>query len=60
VHIIARFEVGTDLTKSHRDYTDLIAEKGSEDLRIEIEYHISKEQIEKSIRKPLNTQILSM
>ena len=46
-------EVETDLTKSHRGYTDLIAEKGSEVLRIEIEHRSSKGQIEKNIRKNL-------
>ena len=46
-------EVETDLTKSHRGYTDLIAEKGNEVLRIEIEHRSSKEQIEKNIRKNL-------
>jgi hypothetical protein len=34
-------------------YTDLIAEKGSEVFRIEIEHRRSKEQIEKNIRKNL-------
>ena len=52
-NVIARFEVETDLTKSHRGYTDLIAEKGSEVLRIEIGHRSSKEQIEKNIRKKL-------
>ena len=46
-------EVETDLTKSHRGYTDLIAEKGDEVLRIEIEHRSPKEQIEKNIRKNL-------
>jgi len=46
-------EVETDLTKSHRGYTDLIAEKGGEVLRIEIEHRSSKQQIEKNIRKNL-------
>jgi len=50
---ISRFEVATDLTKSHRGYTDLIAEKDGEVLRIEIEHRSPKEQIEKNIRKNL-------
>lgn len=51
--VISQFEVETDLIKSHRGYTDLIAEKGSEVLRIEIEHRSAKEQIEKNIRKNL-------
>jgi hypothetical protein len=46
-------EIETDLTESHRGYTDLIAEKGGKVLRIEIEHRSSKEQIEKNIRKNL-------
>ena len=50
---ISQFEVETDLIKSHRGYTDLIAEKDGEVLRIEIEHRSSKEQIEKNMRKNL-------
>lgn len=46
-------EIDTDLTESHRDYTDLVAEKDGERLRIEIEHRSSKEQVEKNIRKNL-------
>ncbi len=52
-HVISQFEVETDLTKSHRGYTVLIAETGSEILMIEIEHRSPKEQIEKNIRKNL-------
>jgi hypothetical protein len=46
-------EIKTDLTESHRGYTDLVAEKDGETLRIEIEHRSSKEQVEKNIRKNL-------
>jgi hypothetical protein len=46
-------EIKTDLTESHRGYTDLVAEKDGETLRIEIEHRSPKEQVEKNIRKNL-------
>jgi hypothetical protein len=46
-------ELETDLTESHRGYTDLVAEKDHEALRIEIEHRSPKEQVEKNIRKNL-------
>jgi hypothetical protein len=46
-------EIETDLTESHRGYTDLIAEKNGETLRIEIEHRSPKEQVEKNIKKNL-------
>jgi hypothetical protein len=45
--------VETDLTESHRGYTDLVAEKDGKILRIEIEHRSPKEQVEKNIRKNL-------
>jgi hypothetical protein len=49
----AEEEIETDLTESHRGYTDLVAEKDGEILRIEIEHRSPKEQVEKNIRKNL-------
>ncbi len=46
-------EIETDLNISERGYTDLIAEKDGQILRIEIEHRTTKEQIEKNIRKNL-------
>ena len=46
-------EIETDLTESHRGYTDLVAEKDGKTLRIEIEHRSPKEQVEKNIRKNL-------
>jgi len=46
-------EIETDLTESHRGYTDLVAEKDRKTLRIEIEHRSPKEQVEKNIRKNL-------
>lgn len=46
-------EIETGLTESHRGYTDLVAEKNGEVLRIEIEHRSPKEQVEKNIRKNL-------
>jgi len=46
-------EIETDLTESHKGYTDLVAEKDGEVLRIEIEHRSPKEQIERNIRKNL-------
>jgi hypothetical protein len=46
-------EIETDLTESHRGYTDLVAKKDGEILRIEIEHRSPKEQIEKNIKKNL-------
>jgi len=46
-------EIETDLTESHRGYTDLVAEKDGEVLRIEIEHRSPKEQVERNIRKNL-------
>jgi len=46
-------EIETDLTESHKGYTDLVAEKDGEALRIEIEHRSPKEQVEKNIRKNL-------
>jgi hypothetical protein len=46
-------EIETNLTESHRGYTDLVAEKNGEVLRIEIEHRSPKEQVEKNIRKNL-------
>jgi len=47
-------EIETDLTESHRGYTDLVAEKDGKTLRIEIEHRSPKEQVEKNIRKNLD------
>jgi hypothetical protein len=49
----AEEKIETDLTESHRGYTDLVAEKDGEKLRIEIEHRSPKEQVEKNIRKNL-------
>jgi SHS2 domain-containing protein len=49
----AEEEIETDLTESGRGYTDLVAEKGGETLRIEIEHRSPKEQVETNIRKNL-------
>ncbi len=46
-------QIETDLNASERGYTDLIAEKDGECLRIEIENRTTKDQIEKNIRKNL-------
>jgi len=46
-------EIETELTESQRGYTDLVAEKDGETLRIEIEHRSPKEQVEKNIRKNL-------
>jgi hypothetical protein len=46
-------EIDTELTESHRGYTDLVAAKDGEILRIEIEHRSPKEQVEKNIRKNL-------
>jgi TusA-related sulfurtransferase len=46
-------KIETDLTESHRGYTDLVAEKDGEILRIEIEHRSPKEQVEENIRKNL-------
>jgi hypothetical protein len=46
-------EIETDSTESHRGYTDLVAEKDGETLRIEIEHRSPKEQVETNIRKNL-------
>jgi hypothetical protein len=45
--------IATDLNISERGYTDLVAEKDGQCLRIEIEHRTTKEQIEKNIRKNL-------
>ncbi len=45
--------IETDLNISERGYTDLVAEKDSQILRIEIEHRTTKDQIEKNIRKNL-------
>jgi TusA-related sulfurtransferase len=42
-----------DLTGGHKGFTDLIAEKEGEVLRIEIEHRSTKKQIETNIRKNL-------
>jgi hypothetical protein len=49
----AEEEIETDLTESGRGYTDLVAEKDGEILRIEIEHRSPKEQVEKNIKKNL-------
>jgi hypothetical protein len=49
----AEEEIETNLTESGRGYTDLVAEKDSEILRIEIEHRSPKEQVERNIRKNL-------
>lgn len=46
-------EIDTDLNLSKKGYTDLVAEKDGEVMRIEIEHRSPKEQIEKNIRKNL-------
>jgi TusA-related sulfurtransferase len=46
-------EIETDLTESHGGYTDLVAEKDGEILRIEIEHRSPKKQVERNIRKNL-------
>jgi len=51
--VIKEEEIETDLTESHRGYTDLVAEKDGEILRIEIEHRSPKEQVEINIRKNL-------
>ncbi len=45
--------IDTDLNLSKRGYTDLVAEKDGQTLRIEIEHRTTKDQIEKNIRKNL-------
>ncbi len=45
--------IATDLNISERGYTDLVAEKDGQCLRIEIEHRTTKDQIEKNIRKNL-------
>ncbi len=45
--------IATDLNISERGYTDLVAEKDGQILRIEIEHRTTKDQIEKNIRKNL-------
>lgn len=45
--------VDTDLNISKKGYTDLVAEKDGEELRIEIEHRSPKEQVDKNIRKNL-------
>lgn len=45
--------IATDLNISERGYTDLVAEKDGQILRIEIEHRSAKDQIEKNIRKNL-------
>ncbi len=45
--------IETDLNISERGYTDLVAEKDGQILRIEIEHRTTKDQIEKNIRKNL-------
>ncbi|VVB91894.1 Type IV secretion-system coupling protein DNA-binding domain protein [uncultured archaeon] len=45
--------IATDLNVSERGYTDLVAEKDGQILRIEIEHRTTKDQIEKNIRKNL-------
>jgi hypothetical protein len=49
----AEEEIETDLNESGRGYTDLVAEKDGETLRIEIEHRSPKEQVETNIRKNL-------
>jgi TusA-related sulfurtransferase len=49
----AEEEIETNLTESGRGYTDLVAEKDGETLRIEIEHRSPKEQVERNIRKNL-------
>ena len=51
--IIKEEEIWTSVTESHRGYTDLVAKKNGEELRIEIEHRSPKEQVEKNIRKNL-------
>jgi hypothetical protein len=51
--VSAEEEIETDLTESGRGYTDLVAEKDGENLRIEIEHRSPKEQVETNIRKNL-------
>jgi len=51
--IMKEEKIETELTESHRGYTDLVAEKDGEILRIEIEHRSPKEQVEKNIRKNL-------
>lgn len=49
----AEEEIKTDLTERGRGYTDWVAEKNGEVLRIEIEHRSQKEQVERNIRKNL-------
>jgi hypothetical protein len=49
----AEEEIETDLTESGRGYTDLVAEKDGQILRIEIEHRSPKEQVEINIKKNL-------
>lgn len=44
--------INTDLNLSKRGYTDLVAEKGGKELRIEIEHRSPKEQAEKGLSIP--------
>jgi len=53
-------EIETDLTESHRGYTNLVAEKDGETLRLEIEHRSPKEQVETNIRKNWSIRILSI
>jgi len=46
-------QIETDLNASERGYTDLVAEKDGQIIRIEIENRTTKDQIEKNIRKNL-------
>jgi Type IV secretion-system coupling protein DNA-binding domain len=46
-------QIETDLNASERGYTDLVAEKDDQIIRIEIENRTTKDQIEKNIRKNL-------
>jgi hypothetical protein len=52
-NVRAEEEIETTLTESHRGYTDLVAEKDGETLRIEIEHRSPKEQVETNIKKNL-------
>ncbi len=49
----AEEEIETELTESHRGYTDLFAEKDGDILRIEVEHRSPKKQVETNIRKNL-------
>jgi hypothetical protein len=51
--VIKEEKIKTDLTESHRGFTDLVAQRNNEIMRIEIEHRSPKDQVERNIRKNL-------